>query len=528
MKQLLVVLSVLSVLIISGCASDLNPRDIAIAHPIVKQFLEDHPNAEIKLTYFTENQSMNIIDEIRDDCDNQYIEPKVFYKVTVTDEVEDLSALAWMDWEEKIVICAIIESTAPSKTCSDSDGGIDYYLSGTCSECAHGSQGGGCGVTPEICNGPTTLWEYKCNNNECERVVYECPNGCENGACIQSIDCYTDGDCGTPVTNRYCSGNNACTNSTTYQCIDAGTPESQCTIAGAGGCGPCQNGCENGYCMNASIECHSDSDCGTSSTTKFCSGSNVCTNTTTYTCNNPGTVESGCAVSGGGGCGPCLNGCEDGECLEADTTPPQIVIISPANDSTVTNSPVILSVTTDEETTCKAKLLVYTGSGAGMTPWSDMESSDGLTHTKTNVVGDGNIYTFYINCTDGSGNSNEITIIFDVDLGIPPNVTITHPEHNSSVSFTPVGVSAQTTEIATCEHKAGVSFPPPECNESAGPCGGGGGGASPWGPMDETGGIWHSTTYNITDGYGYTIHVRCTDAHGHLSETKNVYFVATL
>jgi hypothetical protein len=68
-----------------------------------------------------------------------------------------------------------------NQTCTDSDGGKNYYQAG--------------GVTITIPYGPSSyasdfcaggvLTESYCSNSELQTITYECPNGCSNGACIQ-------------------------------------------------------------------------------------------------------------------------------------------------------------------------------------------------------------------------------------------------------------------------------------------------------------------------------------------------------
>jgi hypothetical protein len=88
----------------SGCIQD--PESIAMTHPIVKDFLEEYPNAEVKMTHYSEQQASNIIDIIREDCGNPYLEAKNYYKVTIEDDESGLSVLSWIDWDNKIVTCA--------------------------------------------------------------------------------------------------------------------------------------------------------------------------------------------------------------------------------------------------------------------------------------------------------------------------------------------------------------------------------------------------------------------------------------
>ena len=65
------------------------------------------------------------------------------------------------------------------------------------------------------------------------------------------------------------------------------------------------------------VECFTDEDCGNSTTSKYCAeNGNACEFSVDYTCNNPGTTESLCASSSGGGCWSCPFGCSEGACLD--------------------------------------------------------------------------------------------------------------------------------------------------------------------------------------------------------------------
>ncbi|MDD5750266.1 MAG: CARDB domain-containing protein [Candidatus Pacebacteria bacterium] len=70
-------------------------------------------------------------------------------------------------------------STATSSpVCTDSDGGLDFYVKGYTTENNKTSW--------DVCAGsldaPNTLWEKACNGS----IFYDCPNGCSDGACLAS------------------------------------------------------------------------------------------------------------------------------------------------------------------------------------------------------------------------------------------------------------------------------------------------------------------------------------------------------
>jgi len=241
-----------------------------------------------------------------------------------------------------------------NNTCVSAGGGVG------CTDCPHGCLNGACKNRTIACSsnsdcGTSTTNRY-CSNNSAacsSSLSYicnnpgttssfcagagmggcsaPCPYGCSNGACInrtqnQTIVCYSNSDCGTSTTTRYCSNNSAaCSSSLSYICNNPGTPSSFCVGGGAGGCSaPCPKGCLNGACINQTnqtIVCYSNSDCGTSTTTRYCSNnSEACSSSVFYICNNPGTPSSLCAGAGMGGCSaPCPYGCSDGACIKAPT-----------------------------------------------------------------------------------------------------------------------------------------------------------------------------------------------------------------
>ena len=74
-------------------------------------------------------------------------------------------------------------SSGGSGTCTDSDGGIDYSIKGTCVDDA--------GSNTDYCDGDT-LKEMYCDShpytgdNVCYVSSYSCPGGCQDGRCITS------------------------------------------------------------------------------------------------------------------------------------------------------------------------------------------------------------------------------------------------------------------------------------------------------------------------------------------------------
>ncbi len=76
---------------------------------------------------------------------------------------------------------ACVNSTAP--VCTDSDGGLNYYAFGNITS---GNLASSVGIREDTCVGGGSLREMFCLNNNGTPQLYQCPNGCSNGACIAS------------------------------------------------------------------------------------------------------------------------------------------------------------------------------------------------------------------------------------------------------------------------------------------------------------------------------------------------------
>lgn len=163
------------------------------------------------------------------------------------------------------------------ETCTDSDGGIEYYEKGTTTLGALGKTDS-CYATGASVKGVT---EYYCENNEIKSIDYACPGidigdgtivRCQYGACIEDADDYiVDKDCidsdggkdyyekGILTDNKgytyedYCTNDNPTVNLLERFCAADGTKSSIGYL--------CPNGCEDGACIEVTGTC-SDSDGG--------------------------------------------------------------------------------------------------------------------------------------------------------------------------------------------------------------------------------------------------------------------------
>jgi len=203
--------------------------------------------------------------------------------------------------------------------CTDSDGGFYYYEKGYVNSSINGTHW-------DYCTGGGYLAEYYCSQNIGLMSFYDCPDGCSNGACLNTTqnptETCTDSDGGVHYylkgyTNSsingsfwdYCSGNYVIE----YSCY---TNENYINIGSIN----CPDGCSNGACLNVTenqTETCYDSDGGINYNVKgetyleanfksvdFCMGSSA----VEYYC-DLNLVKNTSLV--------CSNGCLNGICLSA-------------------------------------------------------------------------------------------------------------------------------------------------------------------------------------------------------------------
>ncbi len=94
-----------AVILVSGCVQ--SPEFLAKSDPIVKEFLEKYPNAQVKVVFFSREQIQSGINSIRDLCGNGGMEPKDYYILGIEDIASNLSVVALIDWNNKRIDCAV-------------------------------------------------------------------------------------------------------------------------------------------------------------------------------------------------------------------------------------------------------------------------------------------------------------------------------------------------------------------------------------------------------------------------------------
>lgn len=159
-RALIPVIFVAAVVASSGCLS-IDPEAFARTMPMVKEFLEEHPNAELHIVHYSASEAEGILDQIKEDCGKTTIEAKEYYFVNLTDPDTDLMIRAWIDWETQTVECI-------------------YKAGGAIKERECQSH------YEAICFNEHVFWVDACGNRE-EKKEY-CPLRCREGRCISDPD----------------------------------------------------------------------------------------------------------------------------------------------------------------------------------------------------------------------------------------------------------------------------------------------------------------------------------------------------
>jgi hypothetical protein len=274
----------------SGCVN-IDPEAIALANPMIKKFMEEHPNAEVVITHLSQEEVSSYIDAIREDCGNPYIDATEMYKINITDPDSGLYAVVWLNWEDKVVECAIKYgnetevNNPPSPGCQSHatyacySGQVYWYDScGSPEEvkkyCSSGCENGACkpACTSQheaMCYDGDLYWYNSCGSREEKKE--ECGEGCKNGACL--------GDCTS-------HDDTICYEGHVYWTDSCGTVEEKKEH--------CEYGCSNG-------ECRTEQNCTSHYEAK-------CYNNDLYWFDSCGEKEDKKEE--------CPNGCEEGVCIE--------------------------------------------------------------------------------------------------------------------------------------------------------------------------------------------------------------------
>jgi len=221
MKGILIFgLIILSIVAISGC-TDMGPEALVFSDPFIMDFLNQYPNAQIIINHFSREESVNIIENITDECGSPYVNAKEYYRIAINDPANEANVVAWIDWEAKTIKCSVrygpwdktISTPGEGeKTCGYHGEGKcyndDLYWYDSCGnkedrkeECELGCVEDRCRAVEcqthytFKCHAGHIYWFDSCGNRE-DKKEY-CEEGCENDKCRedcpthQNVQCHT-------------------------------------------------------------------------------------------------------------------------------------------------------------------------------------------------------------------------------------------------------------------------------------------------------------------------------------------------
>ncbi len=114
MAKIILLLAVIGLaVIVSGCTGGQDITPIVKTLPEVQQFLKEHPNAKITVTYWSKEDVGKIADEISQQCDKP-ITPAAMYKAVISEG--ELKSIAWIDAATQKLICSATEGKGITPT----------------------------------------------------------------------------------------------------------------------------------------------------------------------------------------------------------------------------------------------------------------------------------------------------------------------------------------------------------------------------------------------------------------------------
>ena len=96
----LIILVLVAVVFVSGCINGFDPTEIAKSSSAVKAFLAEYPNAKVVASLVSKA-------DIREPCENQNLEIKDYWKVSIQDPDTKLEIKAWIDADTKQAVCVV-------------------------------------------------------------------------------------------------------------------------------------------------------------------------------------------------------------------------------------------------------------------------------------------------------------------------------------------------------------------------------------------------------------------------------------
>ena len=112
--NVVLVCSTFFLLILAGCTMvdpSFNPESIIMASTQVQSLLEEYPNSDLQIVYFSVNDSVMLHDEYVEVCGRE-LTPKNMYRFSLQDESRGLNVVGFLDMNSQIVECIRQQSSA--------------------------------------------------------------------------------------------------------------------------------------------------------------------------------------------------------------------------------------------------------------------------------------------------------------------------------------------------------------------------------------------------------------------------------
>ncbi len=207
----------------NGDEQEATIRDIVSAHPIVKNFLGNYTHNSMEFSYFRLDDAELIFKQMRSDCQEPNSTIEEVYRVIISDRESEKALAAWLDWNEKRVVCVI---RAGNWNCTNHS----YYA----------------------CYNNDIYWYNSCKDRE--GIKEDCFAICKNNTCAPM--CLNESMGGDISYNISCCGNlTRLPNSTMDENGSCIPPVNESYV--------CTN-CGNELCENGENNCNCPYDCNIS------------------------------------------------------------------------------------------------------------------------------------------------------------------------------------------------------------------------------------------------------------------------
>ena len=103
--KLSLLITILATLFIAGCSTqEFNPEGVILANTQVTSFLEEYPNSEVDISYYTQDESVQISEEFLTVCGSE-LEPRELYRFSLVDPSSQSSLVGFLDVQSRTVLC---------------------------------------------------------------------------------------------------------------------------------------------------------------------------------------------------------------------------------------------------------------------------------------------------------------------------------------------------------------------------------------------------------------------------------------